>query len=166
MTDAFLPLFHYSATPLGELRSMVPQEPREGDSWTFIDKPRGLWVSVDDAWEEWCRENEFNVPSLAVKQRVVLKDFEGKLLLLSTPPEILEFQERYGLPHPRIPEHYGIDWARVALNYGGIIIAPYQWSLRLDLMWYYGWDCASGCIWDTSIIAGVEPPSDRGDEHG
>jgi hypothetical protein len=27
--------------------------------------------------------------------------------------------------------------------------------LRMGLMWYYGWDCASGCIWDTSVIERV-----------
>ena len=47
-----------------------------------------------------------------------------------------------------------IDWAEVASKYDGIIISPYQWSLRLDMemMWYYGWDCASGCIWNISAI--------------
>lgn len=36
----------------------------------------------------------------------------------------------------------------VAKDYDGIEIAPYQESLRYDLEWYYGWDVASGCIWN------------------
>lgn len=33
-------------------------------------------------------------------------------------------------------------------------ITPYCWPARMDpdLIWYYGWDCASGCIWDASTI--------------
>ena len=58
------------------------------------------------------------------------------------------------------PEYFGklaIRWQDVALDYQGILIAPYQWSLRLDkdFRWYYMWDCASGCIWDLSAIASL-----------
>jgi hypothetical protein len=51
----------------------------------------------------------------------------------------------------------GIDWVRVAAEYAGILIAPYQRPVRHEIMWYYTWDCASACIWDTSIIERVEP---------
>lgn len=29
-----------------------------------------------------------------------------------------------------------------------------MWNLRFheDFLWYYGWDCASGCFWDPSIL--------------
>lgn len=32
--------------------------------------------------------------------------------------------------------------------------APYQWRRRNErgFSWYYGWDCASGCIWRASAI--------------
>jgi hypothetical protein len=43
---------------------------------------------------------------------------------------------------------YDIDWERLAKEYDGVEIAPYQWQRRLsDQRWYYSWDCASGCIW-------------------
>jgi hypothetical protein len=87
---------------------------------------------------------------------VLKADPAAKVLHLKTPVEILEFQETYCVAHP-IMRSPGIDWGRVAEQYHGIVIAPYQWSLRLDLMWYYGWDCASGCIWDTWIVERVEP---------
>ena len=45
-----------------------------------------------------------------------------------------------------------IDWERVKEQYSGIIITPYCFDLRLDFIWYYGWDCESACIWDTSIL--------------
>ncbi len=49
---------------------------------------------------------------------------------------------------------YQLEWDKVKDKYQGIIIAPYQWECRLALetCWYYGWDCASGCIWDLDCI--------------
>ena len=51
-----------------------------------------------------------------------------------------------------------IDWAAVARCYQGIIIPTYHFEFRFDTHvsdWYYGWDCASGCIWDAGAIASV-----------
>ena len=41
------------------------------------------------------------------------------------------------------------DWKLIAQEFDGIEIAPYQWEIRMDynFFWYYGWDCASGCLW-------------------
>jgi hypothetical protein len=152
-TDDLPPLYHYSAQPLGDLRQ-TSQAPREGGQWSFVDKPRGLWLSVGDEWEVWSRENEFNLAGLTHRARVIVTD-PGKLLRLESVDEISAFQRKYEVVHTfmRSP---GIHWARVAEQYAGILIAPYQWSLRLDLMWYYGWDCASGCIWDTTVIERIE----------
>ena len=27
----------------------------------------------------------------------------------------------------------------------------------MELFWYYGWDCASGCIWDPAAVAEIKP---------
>ncbi|QBI98814.1 hypothetical protein SEA_BOBBY_184 [Mycobacterium phage Bobby] len=62
---------------------------------------------------------------------------------------IEELREEVGIPD-------WIDWGKVAADYGGIIIAPYQWSRRMDPHWYYTWDCASGCIWNLEAIESLE----------
>lgn len=56
------------------------------------------------------------------------------------------------------PFVYEIDWKKVTEEYQGIIISPYIWQRRLapHTMWYYGWDVASGCIWDTDAIEEVK----------
>lgn len=145
-------LSHYSPHPITELRAVIEQIPLER---TFVWKPRGLWVSVDGEydWKEWCEGNGWHKPQ-PVHHRVILREIDS-LLHLKDPVEILSFQDQYGFSDG-ITSYPAIDWARVAQDYPGIIIAPYQWSLRMDLMWYYGWDCASGCIWDTSIIERLE----------
>lgn len=47
----------------------------------------------------------------------------------------------------------------IGARYDGIVITPYVWSMRLDrsAFWYYGWDCASGCIWNASAVAELVP---------
>jgi hypothetical protein len=130
------------------------QEPRLPPAWTH--KPCGLWVSVGDAWERWCRHHHWRLERLTVKQRIVLKALEGKMLLLNTARAVEDFQAQYEMQPPAITVNLVvIDWPRVVRDYAGIVIAPYQPTLRHRFMWYYFWDCASGCIWDTSIIDSV-----------
>jgi len=79
---------------------------------------------------------------------------------LSSAADIDLFTERYG-KYNRLLAVYEkgreIAWSLVADEYQGIVIAPYVWSRRLcyGANWYYSWDCASGCVWDASAVAGV-----------
>lgn len=124
-------------------------------------KPKGLWVSVDgeDDWESWCRSEEYTIGSH--RHRVTLVPDHG-VLVLDTPIALLRFTDTYGADSRDGRFGYSymdfIQWSKVAADYPGIIIAPYQWSLRLDSRtdWYYPWDCASGCIWDASVVAQVK----------
>ena len=123
-------------------------------------KPSGLWVSVDGEydWPEWCRAEDFNLANLEYRFKVELAP-EANLLVIDSPLDLLDFTKQHG--KPIIPGHsgsyQGIDWPTLAKSYDGIIIAPYQWSCRLlhETFWYYGWDCASGCIWNPNAIAGM-----------
>lgn len=115
------------------------------------DKPSGLWYGIDYAWLEWCESESF----CSYKYTYKLDVDESKLLILPTVDAILAFNAEYAAP-----AFYGwhtIDWPRVALKYGGIEIAPYQWDLRFNnrTRWYYGWDIASGCIWDASLVKSI-----------
>jgi hypothetical protein len=49
-----------------------------------------------------------------------------------------------------------IDWNKVSKSYKGIQINYYSNKHRLDMLWYYGWDCESGCIWDISCIKNIK----------
>lgn len=137
------------------------------------DKPRGLWVSVlgEDDWYSWCRDEDFCVDSLDNEYEVTLTS-DASILLLTTADAVRRFTSEYSyMPEWMRDEggsdRYGswfIDWERVAQLYAGIVIAPYQWDLRYDnaMSWYYGWDCASGCIWDLSAVAKVGAVVDAG----
>ena len=58
-----------------------------------------------------------------------------------------------------------IDWPRVASDYAGIEICPYLSSKRMDedSFWYYGWDVASGCVWDSKGITDLVEKGNCGD---
>ena len=146
-------LFHYSSEPwtLDRSRTYV----RDLDRMWF--KPTGLWLSVGDDWERWCRGEEFNLEGLRYKTEVVLVS-DANVLRLADEDDIDRFTQKYTdhLSHNRMPGY--VNWMPVVQQYSGIIIAPYCWPRRLTdhTMWYYSWDCASACIWDLSAIAKEE----------
>lgn len=149
MTD--VRLVHYSKRPLKLIRSTTQE--REPDA-----KPHGLWVS-DDAceqnWRRWCEDEQFGLESLANVHDVALAP-TASILRLSSPGDIDAFHEEYtDLVGDRF--RYGIHWAQVAAKYDGILITPYIWERRLaeNAGWYYGWDCASGCIWNAKAVAAI-----------
>jgi hypothetical protein len=142
------------------VRSVEQREEQGGLSSPF-EKPKGLWLSVDgeNDWPSWCRAESFSVESLERRFRIDLRDAES-LLWITTADELLDFTKRYSksIDLGSSLNWCYIDWRTVACNYPGMVIAPYQWPLRHDprTHWYYGWDCASGCIWDAEVVAHIE----------
>lgn len=157
-------LIHYSASPLIEVHSVSQGV---GKGATRGTKPNGLWVSVegDDDWPSWCRSENFALNSLANETEVVLRP-DAQVLIVSGGDDLRAFHDAYATTHPMFDEGWSsyakrkvIDWKRVADEHSGVIIAPYVWEWRLDLNlnWYSGWDCASGCIWDHTAISELRP---------
>jgi hypothetical protein len=147
-------LIHYSPIPFVLERRVVQQD----DPQDLAVKPCGLWVSVDDAWHTAALEM-FGDDDLKHASQITLTP-KARILYLKTVGDIDHFTDQYTVVHD---EHYqilgrAIDWPKVAQEYQGIIISPYQFQRRLTphTFWYYGWDCACGCIWDTDAIVAVE----------
>ena len=125
-------------------------------------KPEGLWFSPEDAtreydesWRAYCSDLSLN--PLTYKYHVKLSP-DANLLLISDVSGMYKFCKKYRSKEDvAVYGNLGICWQYVALDYQGIIISPYQHSLRLDsdFYWYYPWDCASGCIWDISAISSL-----------
>lgn len=152
-----LRLRHYSAEPLGEIRS-VSQVGRN------LRKPGGLWVSVHNArnnWPQWCKSEDYGLASLANEHEIILAD-TANVCWLKNAKEIDKFTKQYvAHEHKYNNKEYimYLDWVKVSSVYQGLIISPYCYSRRLEdhTIWYYGWDCASGCVWDASAISSVRP---------
>lgn len=141
-----------------------PSAWREVEQTTQIDlgpfeKPKGLWISdeAEEGWHEWCSAE---MPDWA-KRWTHYVEYElapeANILRLRTAQEIDAFTEKYstnetlGAEVVFLARYFRniIDWKKVAAEYDGIIITPYQWARRMnsETQWYYGWDCASGCVW-------------------
>lgn len=116
-------------------------------------KPAGLWYDIDGSWREWC---DSEMPDWTHKYSFELEIDITDMLIIDTEEKFMNFFNKYG----EIPVRYGltddrhkmIKWNIVKDQYSGIEISPYQYKFRLEYMWYYGWDIASGCIWNLSAI--------------
>lgn len=148
------------------------QKPFEFERRTYdqrVDtKPRGLWLSVDDAWLDWCRGENFHLEHCEWAIPVSIR--EGATVLgLATEEDLDAFTREYRRRPSRARPPYVetnsllIDWSAVARWFDGIVISPYQWGRRLELPWYYGWDCASGCVWNCARLEFGEPQRVRTD---
>lgn len=142
-------LYHFTSRDV-----LVPENREQIESGPYSLKPRGLWVSdeTEEGWSHWIKSEELNWIDGANKFELEVN--LEKILVLSTPSEIRKL--------PTIPSilgselRTGVPWDRIAQEWKGILITPYQWECRRDTIWYYGWDCASGCIWDVTAIESVE----------
>jgi len=149
-------LIHYDSQPIVFDHSRIydQEEPR------WYGKPEGFWVSVagEDDWLAWCQDNAFSPEDLACPHEVTLRP-GANLLHISSPEGMEEFHAAYSVPEEGRAYQYlrpeSIDWRKVAADYDGLINAPYQWQCRISMHFYYGWDCASGCIWNVNAIAEV-----------
>lgn len=143
--------------------SRSDKEPQvSGFSQKASFKPSGLWYECQDgsseSWREFC---EFGLTDGANRYdssyNVILNDYE--ILFIPDESHFEKFTKMYSVFHPRDPTGSKgldkvIDWPKVAEHYAGIEICPYLSSKQNDddYFWYYGWDVASGCVWDMSGI--------------
>jgi hypothetical protein len=141
-------------------------------------KPNGLWFDVNGEWKQWCEATQFRLENLNYRHTVTIRD-ESRILFLQAAKDIDEFTNTYGRNisgHVQLLQsaeemdaftrEYGHDffgdirrafsnyimWGEVAEKHSGIIIYPYSQERSRTYLWYWGWNCAGGCVWDTSVI--------------
>ena len=112
-------------------------------------KPSGLWYSVGSAWIDWCLGEQFGGIGKYIYE--IELNPKANIKFLSTAEEVFEFSQKYR----RVDSFYSgmsschVDWKEVMWNYDGVEVSPYLQELRFshNLIWYYGWDVPSGCLW-------------------
>jgi len=130
-----------------------------------MGKPLGLWYGFGDSWLELVRRRLSNSPTAKNKYLYRFEINPSRVLIVK---DISVFAKEYkgelfpGQGHSYFIED-GIDWKKVAAKWGGIEIPEYQWGFRssIDHMWYCGWDCASGCLWDPAALISFERINER-----
>lgn len=110
-------------------------------------KPRGLWYAIGTSWIDWVR-NE--MPDWEGDYIYKLQLNSNNILFLKTYDDLVSFTQKYS--DEQSLDTTNINWERVSNEYSGIEINPYQSKARYDILWYYGWDIASGCIWNKNAL--------------
>ena len=158
----FPTLYHYTQGPVDFhlYHAVQPTGP-------FEMKPYGIWTTDDgeDNWEQWCRSEEFNLHKLRYRLRMQLKP-TANILWIKNAVQLDEFTRKYRKENNLGFDGY-IDWVTVTNEYQGILIIPYLWERRLHQsnLWYYGWDCASGCFWSPNVWEHIELDRDYRDSN-
>lgn len=112
-------------------------------------KPTGLWYAIGSSWIDWCIGEEFGGIGTYIYE--IELNPNSNILFLDNKEDVFAISKKY----KRKDEYFKhscleyVNWAEIMNDYDGIEINPYLNELRLafDLIWYYGWDVASGCIW-------------------
>ena len=161
---------HWAPDPVKLRRMSYPQRGHP--------KPNGFWFDVNGSWKRWCGITQFRLERLRYRHTVAILD-ASRVLFLRNAKEIDLFTHKYGRNlsgHIRLLQsaedidaftgQYGSDlvgdirrhftnyimWEEVAEKHSGIVVNPYSRARSQTYLWYYGWNCAGGCIWDTSVI--------------
>lgn len=119
-------------------------------------KPNGLWYCVGFGWLDFTTSDFQDFYTIGNRVYAFEISLEGlNVLKITSYEELVKFEEIYLAPSENEymkDKKFDIDWSKVAENYDGIEIAPYIYKARMGHMWYYGWDVASGCIWNTTNL--------------
>lgn len=137
---------HFTKQPLKKLLKIKYRQQK------VEPKPNGFWYSAGDAWLEWCKSD---MPQWVGEHACVLDLGASNILQLDTLEKIKAFSLEFGNKLYTQARAVFIDWPTVATRWDGIEIIPYQWSIRTDPdhFWYYGWDVASGCVWNLDKVS-------------
>lgn len=139
----------------------IDRQPRYRDGrragFPTSGKPTGgtvTWFSDEASnlgWMDYCADALG--PEIGVYRYAIEIAADANVLRIHEPWEFLKFQGDYSVEVDReyMTGHREIEWTRFrADGYDGIVITPYFWTFRSEPQswWYYGWDCASGFVFD------------------
>jgi hypothetical protein len=114
-------------------------------------KPSGLWYGINGDWLDWCR---YEMPEWIEKYNYQIEIDESKILQIDNIYNLRLFIEKYACNKLRY-----INWQLVSRKYSGIEIINYheiKYKNRYLDIWFYSWDCDSGCIWDIDVIKNIK----------
>lgn len=112
-------------------------------------KPIGFWYGFGNEWIDWTR---YEMPNWVGKYIYKVDIDKSNILEIKTHMDLMVFTRQHQSLKNVNREGDAIDWDVISKKYDGIEINPYQQEARTQYMWYYGWDVASGCIWNLNKV--------------
>jgi len=127
-------------------------------------KPKGVWYGCGDSWLKWM--SKWKPEWLdAVNYIYELELAQEFILTITNEEQFKRFEREYwgrapwqgrgGWTETGPPDgqYERIEWDVLVGQYDGIEICPYLKEFRNSTSrWYYTWDVASGCIWDSNAL--------------
>ena len=146
----------YTPSPITSFRNVKQETPRSA-----IQKPKGLWYECNKGWKEFV-QYEFRHKIEDYNHKYSLEVNLSRMCVIRTEKEMERFSYEYGF---QINGRWGIDWAKVSVDFDGIEICPSIYDSDDMFDWYEYWDIASGCIWGSGALKSLtEVDNDIGDE--
>ena len=167
-------LFGYDIKP--DEKVFVSREPytsfrnvKQGPPKPFMGKPNGLWYSCGDSWIDWLADE---MPGWLNQTNYLYRiELGADVYQISNTDEFEEFERKYASVPKEIADMgiggdldmmSSIDFSAVQRDgYTGVEICPYLPDKRFESQWYYPWDVASGCIWDSKGARKIELIGER-----
>jgi len=136
---------HFSKNKISKVKNTPKQAPGA--------KPIGFWYSVGRAWQDWAKNNFWELGDYIYRIDLDM----SKILLISNLEEMTKFNDEFGIKDKGNTNGWNIGnnkihWEEVAKQYSGIEINPFEGEGKYTFGWYGTWDIASGCIWDASAV--------------
>lgn len=116
-------------------------------------KPRGFWLSYNNDWEDWERNNE-NLDRYKFKYRTTFKK-NINVLKIDTLEDLYDFNEKYRIKGKLVKNILIIDWKKVCNDYDGIFFNNYDKLMKDDFIedsWYETLSVSSVCIFKPSKV--------------
>lgn len=132
--------------PLSTIRSENPVN----STTNPVGKPGGFWFGVGPEWIDW---TENDMPEWKGDNLYSVEVDEKQCVVIENERDLRLFHNQYRTPNGMI------NWEKVAKDHKGIIIKNYIPEARMKYPWFYSWDVASGCVWDSSAIKQVKQES-------
>jgi hypothetical protein len=124
-------------------------------------KPWGsVWWGVGGDWIRWL---SYEAPDWLEDRYPVISALyldDSGLLTIENDSQLEVFTAKYPDENSLLPKGSGIHWDYLKdKGFSGIEIPTYLQKSRYSrtAFWYYGWDCASGAVWDQKAILKHKP---------
>ena len=123
-----------------------------------VAKPVAQWLSVEDAWERWCRRESVFSERVAWRRAVSFTADARIKVIDNLSLDFDSFTDRYADPADvefRVP-----CWEQVAADLDVLLLWPWQRPPLRRYRWDLTWDCPSGVVFTPEVIS-YGPPEDR-----
>ena len=122
-------------------------------------KPRGFWLSVDNSWEDWLKDNWDSWLDGKVCLSAEIDDDINLFIIDSKDTFLRKYKELVGSDYGELNVVDRFNMKRFHLRlkekYDGMILLeePFlEHRLDMDFMYFYSFDCESICIWNKKKI--------------